>query len=77
MQQWLKQKDVDLTDLIKGLKLSQAEFARIIGVDRAVVCRLLEKEILAPEGTGREWLLQYIAHLKGAAAGRSARGFFG
>lgn len=67
--------DVSSADVMKGKKISQAAFARIIGVDRSVVCRLLEKEILGPEASGHVWLIQYIAYTKGIAAGRSGSGF--
>lgn len=67
--------EVSSADVMKGKKISQSAFARIIGVDRSVVCRLLEKKILGSEASGRVWLIQYVAYLKGVDAGRHGSGF--
>ncbi len=59
-----------------GKKVSQAAFARFIGVDRSVVCRLVDKNILGPNGNARDWFIQYIAYNKGLAAGGRGSGLY-
>jgi hypothetical protein len=59
----------------RGKKVSQLAFARFLGVDRSVICRLVDEGILGPNGNVRDWWLQYLSYLKGVAAGVRGRGF--
>ena len=55
-------------------KVTQAEFAELIGVSPAKVSQLKSEGVLSSGATAGEWLGQYIARLRGQAAGRVGAG---
>ena len=76
-----KKTDADIEALLlKSLddpetKVSEANFARIIGVDRSVISRLCTRGVLSENYFLRAWILQLIAYYKGLAAGVRGSGY--
>ncbi len=54
----------------ENLKISQEEFAQMIGVSQPLVSKLLGSGIIPTGGTWRRWHDCYIAHLRGVIAGQ-------
>lgn len=61
-----------MADVLGGLaqRVSQAEFAELIGVSEAKVSQMRSEGVLAADATAGEWLQQYITRLREQAAGR-------
>jgi phage terminase Nu1 subunit (DNA packaging protein) len=61
---------------MKGInqRLSQAQFGELVGVSQPAVSAMLAAGWLPANGTGRQWLLAYCAHLREVAAGRASSG---
>jgi phage terminase Nu1 subunit (DNA packaging protein) len=61
---------------MKGInqRLSQASFGELVGVSQPAVSAMLAAGWLPANGTGRQWLLAYCAHLREVAAGRASSG---
>lgn len=59
-------------DAMLASRVSQREFAQIIGTDEAVVSRLVRRGILPREGTVGDWLRRYTRRLR--AQGRARAG---
>ena len=61
---------------MKGInqRLSQSSFGDLIGVSQPAVSAMLAAGWLPANGTGRQWLQAYCAHLREQAAGRASSG---
>lgn len=59
-------------DILGGLgqRVSQQEFAQLIGVSEAKVSQMRTEGVLAADATAGEWLQQYLTRLREQAAGR-------
>lgn len=66
-----------LKEILKdgGPNLSQSDFAELVGVDRASICRFVKRGILPEAGKWREWWTPYHAYFKGVIAGRTGAGY--
>lgn len=53
---------------------TQAAFGDLVGISQPAVSGLVEREILAPGGTLKDWVRAYTEHLRVQAAGRAAMG---
>jgi hypothetical protein len=62
----LSRKDFSFLD-IPGL---QADLGELVGITQSVVSELIADGVLRPEATLRQWLIDYCAHIREAAAGR-------
>lgn len=56
-------------------EISQAQFARIMGVDRSVISRLCERRVLAPGVGFQVWYHSMTAYGIGYKSGRKASGY--
>jgi hypothetical protein len=65
-----------ISELLKTHDPNQAEFARYVGCDPAVINRLCKREVLTPGTTGLIWMREYFAYHKGVNAGRRGSGYF-
>lgn len=65
----MRQNSVDLTSSV-----SQAAFARMVGVSAARISQLVSSGVLAPDGTAGDWLIAYCENLRSAASGRQSSG---
>ena len=52
-------------------QMAQSAFAALIGVTRQAVSAMVREGILVRGQTGREWLADYLGHLREVAAGRA------
>lgn len=50
--------------------VTQAEFGQLVGISQPAVSGLVQRGVVASDGTAREWLLAYCEHIRGIAAGR-------
>jgi hypothetical protein len=48
----------------------QNEFGALVGIDRTHVSQFVVNGILRPNGTYREWIMDFCSHLRARAAGR-------
>lgn len=55
-------------------KVTQAQFAQLVGVTQPAVSGLIARGILKVGDTAGNWLLAYCGHLRETAAGRSQSG---
>lgn len=55
-------------------QVTQEAFGLAVGISQQAVSSLVQREILAPNGTFSEWVAAYCAHLRGVAAERAACG---
>lgn len=53
-------------------EITQAEFAKMVGISEARVSQLMSKGVLSKNGTARSWLLEHCARQADMAAGRGA-----
>ena len=61
--------------LMKDGLISEADFARIVGVDRNVISRLCTRDVLIENHFLRTWIIQIISYYKGLAAGVRGSGY--
>lgn len=57
-----------------SIRISQADFAELVGLSEARVSQMLAEGHLEPGATGLAWLGAYCARLREQAAGRDANG---
>lgn len=55
-------------------KLTQQQFAGLVGISQPAVADLLKRNVLTKGMSGRAWLQLYCGHLREVAAGRLAAG---
>jgi terminase small subunit / prophage DNA-packing protein len=55
-------------------RVSQDEFAGVVGVSQKTVSELLARGVITPRATCRVWLREYLDHLRSVAAERAAAG---
>jgi len=53
-----------------NVKISQAEFGRILGISKQAISKQAGNGVLNPDGTFLDWMRSLYGHLSGQAAGR-------
>ncbi|NBQ13025.1 MAG: hypothetical protein EBU31_00075 [Proteobacteria bacterium] len=54
-----------------GKRISQAEFADIVGLSEGTVSLMKTEGVISKDGTGLSWIREYTAHIREIAAGRA------
>jgi phage terminase Nu1 subunit (DNA packaging protein) len=55
-------------------KATQQGFGDVIGVGQSAVSEMISQEILSADGNLGTWIAEYCTHIRGVAAGRTAKG---
>lgn len=55
-----------------NVQMSQEDFGELIGVSQQTVSSLLNRGVLSPGVSARQWMHQYCGHIREIAAGRAS-----